>query len=137
MKRYTKHVKNFDKQFNGMFDSMSTMFENMSPMFECFNTSTITEQENKTIIKKGNKTIVINNDGSITVDGKEVEEKCTSVTDDDTNKNKNGTTPVNNENLKLLLHNIENKFINTYWYIVLVALMTCSLSVIISVAICQ
>lgn len=137
MKRYTKHVKNFDKQFNGMFDSMSTMFENMSPMFECFNASTITEQENKTIIKKGNKTIVINNDGSITVDGKEVVEKCVSVTDNNIDKNINESTSINNEDLKLLLHNIENKFINTYWYIVLVALMTCSLSVIISVAICR
>lgn len=133
MKKYTKPVKDFDKQVDSMFDSMSTMFENMSPMFECFNASITSEQENKTIIKKGNKTIVINNDGTITVDGKEVVKKDASSSSENTNK----TTPTNNEDLKILLHNIENKFINVYWYIVLVALMTCSLSVIISVALHQ
>lgn len=84
MKRYTTFTrkykdqadcKNFGKQFDSMFDSMGEMFSNMSSMFNTISESSITEEDNKTIIKKGDKTIVIDKDGNVTINGKKVEEK--------------------------------------------------------------
>lgn len=84
MKRYTTYTrkykdqatcKNFGKQFDSMFDSMGEMFGNMSSMFNTIRDSSITEEDNKTIIKRGDKTIVIDKDGNVIINGKEVEKE--------------------------------------------------------------
>lgn len=84
MKRYTTYTrkykdqadcKNFGKQFDSMFDSMGEMFGSMSSMFNTISESSITEEDNKTIIKRGDKTIVIDKDGNVTINGKKVEKE--------------------------------------------------------------
>ena len=84
MKRYTTYTrkykdqadcKNFGKQFDSMFDSMGEMFSSMSSMFNTMDESSVTEEENKTIIKRGDKTIVIDKDGNVTINGKNVEKE--------------------------------------------------------------
>jgi hypothetical protein len=144
MKKYTTFsrkykdqadCKNFGKQFDSMFDSMGEMFEGMGSMFNTmseFNTtckSSITEDENKTVIKKHGKTYVIDKDGNVTVNGKQMVEMS------DKPYNPYNYTAADCKVEKV--HENTPKFENIYWYIGLSFVMSCSLSILISCLICK
>ena len=147
MKRYTSYTrkykdqadcKNFGKQFDSMFDSMGEMFGSMSSMFNTIGESSITEEENKTIIKKDGKTYVIDKDGKVTVNGKQMVEMSDkpynpyNYTAADCKVNYAATdckVEKANENAP--------KFEKIYWYIGLSFVMSCSLSILISCLICK
>lgn len=138
MKRYTTYTrkykdqadcKNFGKQFDSMFDSMGEMFGSMSSMFNTIGESSITEEENKTIIKKDGKTYVIDKDGKVTVNGKQMVEMS------DKPYNPYNYTAADCKVEKV--HENAKKFENIYWYIGLSFVMSCSLAILISCLICK
>ena len=138
MKKYTTFTrkykdqadcKNFGKQFDSMFDSMGEMFDSMSSMFNTISESSITEEENKTIIKKDGKTYVIDKDGKVTVDGKQMVEMS------DKPYNPYNYTDADCKVEKA--HENATKFENIYWYIGLSFVMSCSLAILISCLICK
>lgn len=138
MKRYTTYTrkykdqadcKNFGKQFDSMFDRMGEMFGSMSSMFNTIGESSITEEENKTIIKKDGKTYVIDKDGKVTVNGKQMVEMC------DKPYNPYNYTAADCKVEKV--HENDKKFEKIYWYIGLTSVMSCSLAILISCLICN
>ena len=138
MKRYTTYTrkykdqadcKNFGKQFDSMFDSMGEMFDSMSSMFNTVGESSITEEENKTIIKKDGKTYVIDKDGKVTVNGKQMVEMCDKPYNPYNYTAADCKVEKVNENAK--------KFEKIYWYIGLSFVMSCSLAILISCLICK
>ena len=138
MKRYTKYTrkykdqadcKNFGKQFDSMFDSMGEMFSSMSSMFNTVGESSITEEEDKTVIEKHGKTYVIDKDGKVTVNGKQMVEMC------DKPYNPYNYTAAECKVEKVNENDI--KLFNIYWYIGLASVMSCSLAILISCLICK
>jgi hypothetical protein len=114
-----------NKQIDKMFDSMGEMFS-------MFNSSTVTEEENKTIIKKDGKTYVIDKDGKVTVNGKQMVEMC------DKPYNPYNCTAADapiEKTVEKRVFDLEKEIINLYWYLGLGCVMACSLAVIICVAI--
>ena len=139
MKRYTTHTrkykdqsdcKNFGKQFDSMFDSMGEMFSSMGSMFNTVGESSITEEENKTIIKKDGKTYVIDKDGKVTVNGKQMVEMCNGYNTTASN------APIEKP-LDKRVFDLEKEIINIHWYIGLGCMMACSLAILISCLICK
>ena len=146
MKRYTTHTrnykdqancKNFGKQFNSMFDSMGKMFEGMGSLFDSYSDCSITEDDNKTIIKKGDKTIIINENGSVTVNGKRMVEICDSYNTTASNAPIEKTVAPIEKTVENRVFDLETKIINLYWYIGLSFVMSCSLAILISSLICK
>ena len=155
MKRYTKRVINFDKQFDKMFD----MFD----MFKMFKDNTVTEQDNKTIIKKGDNTYVIDKDGNVTINGKKavVQDTCYEQTAnscytktaaeynaDMTNVKFPSDVKIHKDlesdmevisrgELNRVIHENDIKFTNIYWYIGLGCLMTFGLATFINCLVCE
>lgn len=138
MKRYTTYTrkykdqedcKNFGKQFDGMFDSMGEMFDSMSSMF---NSSTVIEKENKTIIKKHGNTYVIDKDGKVTINGKQMVEKC-----DNPYNYTAADCPIDKSQKNKVVNDLGAKLYNIYWFIGLSFVLSCSLTILISCLICN
>ena len=155
MKRYTKRVINFDKQFDKMFD----MFD----VFNTFKDNAVTEQDNKTIIKKGDNTYVIDKDGNITINGKKavIQDTCyeqiaaeyytktaTECSADMTNVKFPADAMVHKDlesdmevisrgELNRIIHENDIKFTNIYWYIGLGCLMVFGLTTFINCLVCK
>ena len=143
MKRYTKRVINFDKQFDKMFD----MFD----VFNTFKENVVTEQDNKTIIKKNGKKIVIDKDGNVTINGKKtvpLEESCYNETasscytktaaDAMVHKDlESDMEVISRGELKRVIYENNIKFENIYWYIGLGCLMTFGLATFINCLVCK
>ena len=165
MKRYTTFTrkykdqadcKNFGKQFDGMFDSMGEMFDYMGSMFNTIGESSITEEENKTIIKKHGKTYVIDKDGKVTINGKQMVEKCdnpynyiasecnankvTLKLPSDANVHKDLESDmevISRGEFKRVIYENSIKFEKIYWFIGLASVMSCSLAILISSLFCK
>jgi len=177
MKRYTTYTrkykdqtdcKKFGKQFDSMFDNMTGIFDDMSGMFKSFtNFATVSEQDNKTIIKKGDKIITIDKDGNVTIDGKHavtVDNCHTKTTDDAYNRCYTKTAAecnadmtnvkfpsdakvhkdlesdmevISRGELKRVIYENNVKFEKIYWYIGFACVMSCSLAILISSLICK
>lgn len=165
MKRYTTFTrkykdqadcKNFGKQFDGMFDSMGEMFDYMGSMFNTIGESSITEEENKTIIKKHGKTYVIDKDGKVTINGKQMVEtndnpynhiasECnaekTNVkfpSDAKVHKDlESDMEVISRGEFKRVIYENSVKFKNIYWFIGLSFVLSCSLAILISSLICS
>ena len=168
MKKYNKNVNKFGKQFDSVFDNMTGIFDDMSGMFKSFtNFATVSEQENKTIIKKGDKIITIDKDGNVTIDGKHavtVDNCHTKTADDAYNRYYTKTAAdcnaektnvkfpsdakvhkdlesdmevISRGELKRVIHENNIKFEKIYWYIVLSFVVSCSLAILISCLICK
>jgi hypothetical protein len=168
MKKYTTFsrkykdqadCKNFGKQFDSMFDSMGEMFGSMSSLFNTIGESSITEEEDKTVIKKDGKTYVIDKDGKVTVNGKQMVEMCDkpynpyNYTAAECNANKvtvklpanamvhkdleSDMEVISRGELKRVIHENSTKLYNIYWYIGMSFVMSCSLAILISCLICK
>lgn len=168
MKRYTTYTrkykdqadcKNFGKQFDSMFDSMGEMFGSMSSMFNTIGESSITDEEDKTVIEKYGNTYVIDKDGNVTVNGKRMLEMCDkpynpyNYTAAEYNANKvtvklpanakvhkdleSDMEVISRGELKRVIHENSIKFEKIYWYIVLSFVVSCSLAILISCLICN
>ena len=168
MKKYTTFTrkykdqadcKNFGKQFDSMFDSMGKMFEGMGSMFNTVSESSITEEEDKTIIEKHGNTYVIDKDGNVTVNGKRMLEMCDkpynpyNYTAAECNANKvtvklpanamvhkdleSDMEVISRGELKRVIHENNIKLEKIYWYIVLSFVVSCSLAILISCLICK
>jgi hypothetical protein len=135
MKKYTTYTrkykdqadcKNFGKQFDSMFDSMGEMFSSMSSMFNTVGESSITEEDNKTVIKKDGKTYVIDKDGKVTVNGKQMVEMSDK--------------PYNPYNYTAADCKVEKVHENTTkfdWHMFWGFVLSCSLAILISCLICK
>ena len=168
MKRYTTYTrkykdkadcKNFGKQFDSMFDSMGEMFGSMSSLFNTVSESSITEEEDKTVIEKHGNTYVIDKDGNVTVNGKRMLEMCDkpynpyNYTAAECNANKvtvklpsdakvhkdleSDMEVISRGELKRVIYENNLKIEKIYWYIVLASVMSCSLAILISCLICK
>lgn len=168
MKKYNKNVNKFGKQFDNMFGNMTGIFDDMSGMFKSFtNFATVSEQDNKTIIKKGDKIITIDKDGNVTINGKHsvTVDNCNTKTADDaynrcytktaaecnadmTNVQFPSDAKVHKDlesdmevisrgELKRVIYENGIKLYNIYWYIGLSFVMSCSLAILISCLICK
>lgn len=168
MKRYTTYTrkykdqadcKNFGKQFDSMFDSMGEMFSSMGSMFNTIGESSITEEEDKTIIEKHGNTYVIDKDGNVTVNGKQMVEMCDKpynpynhiASESNTEKTnvkfpsdakvhkdlKSDMEVITRGELKRVIYENNTKFEKIYWYIGLACVMSCSLAILISSLICK
>ena len=159
MKRYTKRVINFDKQFDKQFDKMFDMFD----MFKMFKDNTVTEQDNKTIIKKGDNTYVIDKDGNVTINGKkavvqdtcyeQTANSCYTKTAAECNADKitlklpadarvhetleSDMEVISRGELNRVIHENDIKFTNIYWYIGLGCLMVFGLTTFINCLVCK
>ena len=147
MKKYTTYTrkykdqsdcKNFGKQFDSMFDSMGEMFSSMSSLFNTVSESSITEEENKTIIEKHGKTYVIDKDGKVTVNGKQMVEMCDKpynpynyIASD---------TPIKKTETELLndkVHELDKKVENLHWSLGIGLIICCGISLLLSILICN
>lgn len=165
MKRYTTYTrkykdkadcKNFGKQFDSMFDSMGEMFGSMSSMFNTIGESSITDEEDKTVIEKHGNTYVIDKDGKVTVNGKqmvEMSDKSYNKTAAECNANKftlklpadvkvhkdleSDMEVISRGELKRVIYENNTKFEKIYWYIGMTCVMSCSLAILISSLICK
>ena len=168
MKKYTTFTrkykdqadcKNFGKQFDSMFDSMGEMFSSMSSMFNTVSESSITDEEDKTVIEKHGNTYVIDKDGNVTVNGKRMLEMCDkpynpyNYTAAEYNANKvtvklpanakvhkdleSDMEVISRGELKRVIYENNTKFEKIYWYIGAASVMSCSLAILISCLICK
>ena len=165
MKRYTTYTrkykdqadcKNFGKQFDSMFDSMGEMFGSMSSMFNTIGESSITDEEDKTVIEKHGNTYVIDKDGKVTVNGKKTvpfEDSCHNKTAAECNADKvtvelpadamvhkdleSDMEVISRGELKRVIYENNVKIEKIYWHIAFACVMACSLAILISSLICK
>lgn len=165
MKRYTTYTrkykdqadcKNFGKQFDSMFDSMGEMFGSMSSLFNTIGESSITDEEDKTVIEKHGNTYVIDKDGKVTVNGKqmvEMSDKPCNKTAAECNANKftlklpadvkvhkdleSDMEVISRGEFKRVIYENNVKIEKIYWYIGFACVMSCSLAILISCLICK
>lgn len=124
MKRYTTYTRKYKDQMpNKQIDKM---FDSMDEMFSMFNSSTVTEEENKTIIKKHGKTYVIDKDGKVTVNGKQMVEMCDKPYD-----------PYNCTAADCKVEKVHENTQQFDWHMFWGFVLSCSLAILISCLICK